>query len=145
MIWGKYIEYTGVTEKILKNHANRVASIPGKTEQLAELTATLGEVNYPPGNTPVKTTLMTDRIPDYVIRKKFLEDEIREIKLEDKIFSEAWNRLTAEEKMILGEFYQSGQKSAVAAEKVASKLGYERTKVFQLRKQAVEKFKAFIL
>ena len=103
----------------------------------------LGAVDY--SKDRVDSTPDDGMINKY-IQKESIKEKIQGLVKEDKQYTRAWEALTDDERRILTEFFQRGRRPAqVAVDTLCDVYGYERTKIYDMRRAALKRFKRLLV
>lgn len=144
-MYSKYIDWDNVTIKILRCHEENVVALKNLREEYAAITDGLGAVDYEKdrvASSPDGDRLMVDRL----LQKESIEEKIKSLIQEERQYQRAWSGLTDDERRVLTEFFQRGRKrSQAAVDTLCDLYGYERTKVWDMRRDAVQRFKRLLV
>lgn len=141
----KYINWDDVAIKALRHHEENAVALANLREEYAAITDGLGAVDY--GKDRVASTSDADSaIVNRLLQKSSVEGRIRQLVQDERQYERAWGALTDDERRILTEFFQRGRRSAQQAVDTLSELyGYEKTKIWEMRRQAVQRFKRLLV
>ena len=141
----KYIDWDRTAIELLRHHEETAVALANLRDEYASITDGLGAVDY--GRDRVAATKdADDAAVNRYIQKAAIEERIRALLQEERQYGRAWNALTEEERRILTEFFQRGRRPAQEAVNTLCEVyGFERTKVYELRRAALRRFKRLLV
>lgn len=81
-----------------------------------------------------------------LLQKEAVESKIMTLANEERQYSRAWNALSDDERRILTEFFQRGRRrSQEAVDILCDMYGYEKTKIWNMRRAAIQRFKRLLV
>ncbi len=141
----KYIDWDQTTIELLRRHEENAVALVNLRDEYASLTDGLGAIDYTRDRVAASgdgDNVMVNRY----IRKATIEARIKELTQEERQYSRAWEALAEDEKRVLSEFFQCGRRpSQDAVDTLCEVYGYERRKIYQMRKEALERFKRLLV
>ncbi len=140
----KYINWDRVAIEMIRHREENVVALMNLREEYASITDGLGAIDY--GADRVSASPENDGMVNRCIQKASIEERIRELVREERQYLRAWEALTEDERRILTEFFQRGRRPAQkATDTLCDVYGYERTKIYGLRRDALKKFKRLLV
>lgn len=140
----KYINWDRVAIEMLRQKDENDVALMNLREEYATITDGLGAVDY--GADRVNASPDNDGMINRYIQKASIEEKIRELVREERMFSRAWDALTEDERRILTEFFRkSGRPIKQSVDILCDVYGYERTKIYNLRRDALHRFKRLLV
>lgn len=141
----KYVDWDAVVVSVLRHHEENVVALANLQEEYAAITDGLSAVDY--GRDRVLRSADADSgMVDLLLQRASAEEKIKGLIREERQYKRAWEALTPEEQRILTEFFQRGRRSSQQAVDTLCELyGYERTKIWNMRKQALRRFKFMLV
>ena len=144
----KYIDWDRAVIELLRNAERRTQALGNLREEYYALTQSMtsvGAMDYAKDRVSGSASDPQDAIIGQILRKQEIEAKIAELTKEDELYTRAWNGLTKDEQRILHEFFLMGRRpSQDAVDTLCDVYGYERTKVYDLRRAALKSFKRLI-
>ena len=141
----KYIDWDRTTIELLRHHEENAVALANLRDEYASLSDGLGAVDY------TKDRISSsgdgdDTMVNRYIQKATIEGRIKELVQEERQYNRAWEALTEDEQRILAEFFQMGRRrSQEAVDTLCGLYGFERTKIYDLRKESLKKFKRLLV
>ena len=140
----KYINWDRVAIEMLQHRDENAVALANLREEYASVSDGLGAVDY--SKDRVASTASDDGMINKYIQKASIEERIKELVREDRQFSRAWEALTEDEQRILTEFFQRGRRPMQDAIDILCEMyGYERRKIYYMRREALSKFKRLLV
>lgn len=141
----KYIDWDEVAIKALRHHNEAVIALDNLREEYAAITNGLGAVDY--GKDRIACSSDADSsMVNRMLQKSNLEDRIKQLMKDEKVYQKAWDGLAEDEQRVLTEFFQRGRRPAQAAvDALCDLYGYERANIYNLRKAAIQRFKRLLI
>lgn len=141
----KYIDWDKAVIWMLRKHRDNQFALENLQEQYKEVSQSLdgvGATDYSKPRVSGSSGDPSDGLVNQLLLKQTLEQRITALKAEQLRYSQAWNELTDDERNILREFFQMGRRPSQQAVEILCKVhGYERTKVYDMRRDALHRFK----
>ncbi len=141
----KYIDWDRTTIELLRRHEENAVALANLRDEYASLTDGLGAVDY----TKDRVTSSgdgDDAMVNRYIRKATIEARIKELAQEERQYNRAWEALSRDEQRVLAEFFQRGRRPAQSAvDTLCGVYGYEKTKIWDMRREAIGKFKRLLV
>lgn len=141
----KYINWDDVAIKALRHHDESIIALENLRQEYASITDSLGAVDY--SKDRVSGTVDSDGgMVDRLLHKSSVEERIRQLVQDEQQYKRAWDALTEDERRVLSEFFQRGRRrSQEAVDTLCNLYGYERTKIWDMRREAVGRFKRLLV
>lgn len=141
----RYINWDDVVIKALRRHDENVTALANLREEYDSITEGLGATDYTKDK--VHSSADADSsLVNRMLQKSSIEQRIKELMREERQYMRAWNALAEDEQRVLAEFFQRGHRPAQEAVNTLCELyGYERTKIWEMRREAIGRFKRLLV
>ena len=141
---GRYIDWDRTTIELLRHHEEDAIALANLREEYAALTDGLGAVDYSRDRVSA-SSVSDDSVVNQYIHKAVIEERIKTLSQETRRYDRAWQALDEEERRILAEFFQRGRRrSQEAVDELCGIYGFERTKIYEMRRETIRKFKRLL-
>ncbi len=145
----KYIDWDEAVKKMIGCREENQIKLENLYEELEEITQSIGSIGSMDYSKPRVNGTAAENVQDAIVNQMLhqqqVQQKINELKKEDAIYTRAWNALSEDERRILQEFFQAKHDTMQGAVDVLCKTyGFERTKIYDLRKATLHKFKRFV-
>ena len=145
----KYIDYSEAVKRMLRSHADNKIALDNLKEEYAALNQSMrsvGATDYTKPRVDCSMGNSQDAVINQLLHKQELAQRIIELEGELQRYTKAWQRLTEDERHILKEFFQKGRRpSQEAVDALCDVYGYEKSKIYYLRNEALHKFKRLLV
>lgn len=145
----KYIDWDKAVIKMIRKHRDNQIALENLREQYEEVTQSLdsvGATDYSKPRVSGSSGDPSDGLVNQILLKQTLEHRIAALKAEELQYDKAWSELTIDEQNILQEFFQMGQRpSQQAVDVLCEMYGYEKSKIYYLRHEALSRFKSLLI
>lgn len=146
MILGKYVNWNQAAERMIRAHEDNMTALEIKREQLKEMEAATGglkAIQYDKDR--VQTTPTSEGMVNALIQKEELRQAVRDLETENRLYTRAWGMLADDEKNVLRVFFQQGLSKEDAVCMIGEQYECERTKVYDMRRSSLQRFKQFLI
>lgn len=137
----KYWEWKFNIDKFLRDYPENKRVLEDKKAALAEI-ADLKTPNY---DSPPGTPGRGDRVIASAQKAETIRAQIEECQEMIDLYEKAYNQLTDEEKIIIHYFFHAPGMTSSNVRYLSHKLNYERSRLYQKRRIAMEKMEKYII